>query len=378
MEKNDIKQILNSIKPRETSVIIVDLKAIENNYKNIKKLAPNAKIGASVKANCYGLGIDAIMPCLLKQGCNHYFVATINEAIEARKLAPKATIYTLNGLIKGTIDDYIQYNISPVLSSLNQIQYWVNTEKPAHLCAALQLDTGMNRLGLKQQEVELLSQQYDDLKSQQINLIVSHFASADDSNAQQNTAQSSLFNQIISHPLFKDMQFSLANSAAIHMGEENHYDIIRPGISLYGGQASDHNSDNMECAVYHFSKVISIRYPNINETIGYSATYKVENPMVVATIASGYADGISRHLSFQKDGSAGCAYFQGGILPFVGRVSMDLMTLDASNIDCDISEGDWVELLGKNIKVSDVSKQAGTIDYEIFTNLSTRAKRIYV
>lgn len=384
----NIAHILAEIPAYETAAICVDLGGVAHNYKLLQERAQKAKqfhtqIGAAVKANGYGLGIKPIAQTLMKQGCKHFFVATPKEGAELRSIMiesqmPDIEIFILDGLLAGSIEYYIQHQLSPVLGSFKEIENWCNHPKPPQLKAAIHVDTGINRLGLTHQEAIYLSQNHPEwLSTDQISLLISHFSSADNPTFPSNNEQIQRFNEIRNLVGFNALPASLSNSGGHFLDQNCFYEITRPGIALYGGHSSLHQSQDIKSVVHVYARLIGKRQPEQGSKIGYGGSYSVKKNQVIGTIGVGYADGISRHLSQSDHQSGGFACFNGHLLPYLGRVSMDMITLDITKVKDQIDLGDFVEIIGNNVSAKTLADIAGTIDYELFTQLSKRAKWVY-
>ncbi len=362
-----------------TGVVLIDLARIAANWRALAALVRPAECAAVVKADAYGLGAARIIPTLLRAGCRTFFVATAKEALEARELAPEAVIYVLNGLIPGSADRLIAARARPVLGSLPEVQEWASL-RPAdgrrHL-AGLHLDTGLNRLGLSTDELNRLVANYSLFSTLNLGLVLSHLACADDPtdtrNATQLVAFSRLKNRLPHGPA------SLAASDGLMLGSAYHFDLVRPGYAIYGGQAALGRKTPVEPAVIARAVILQVREVSAGDTIGYSATFRAEKPMRIATVAAGYADGIPRSANSTSEKPGGRVSIAGQLAPIVGRVSMDLITVDVSAFaERDARRGTFVDLVGPNLPIDLVGQQAGTIGYEVLTRLGRRFPRVYV
>ena len=354
------------------STLTIDLGAIGNNYLLLKNKITPAICGAVVKADSYGLGADIVSSHLYDLGCNDFFVANIEEALSLRKsLNTKANIYVFGGIREKQEDIFIHNNIIPVLNTEYEIYIWnkftVNLDyKPK---AVIHIDTGMNRLGIK---FEYAINNINLFQSINIDFFITHMACADDVESEYNKIQLDKFSQF--KELFPDKKFSLANSSSIFLGADYHFDIARPGSALYGVNPTPHKDNPMHNVINLDSKIIQINSYKKGEYIGYSSSYKLNHDSVIATIPIGYADGYLRSLSNNS-----YVYINGNKAPLVGRVSMDLITIDITNISKEFQQvGQVVEIIGNNITVDDLANQAGTIGYEILTSLGSRFKRSYI
>ena len=346
--------------PMSATKLKINLNAITRNWTNLQKLS-NSKVitSAVVKANAYGLGVKTIAQHLWQNGVNTFFVSTADEAIEIRKLFPHSVkVLYLNGYSSDEFDAVKEFNILPVLNSAEQLCKF--KEHHCNKPAALQIDVGMNRLGLKQTDIinfELI------IKSLKIELIIGHLSSADDKCALETPNQLDKFFQL--SRTFPGIPRSLAATGGILLGQKYHFDLTRPGIGIYGG----YPFENSESVVNLDLPVIQIKEINKNEGVGYNHTFIAGSKRKIAIVSSGYADGLSRGLTnkgFLYSGETEC--------PIIGRVSMDLITVDITNLK---TLPQSLQILGAKQTIDDLAKQAGTIGYEILTSLGSRYKRDY-
>ncbi len=355
--------------------LTIDLGALAANYTDLARRAAPAQCAAVVKANAYGTGLEQAAPALAGAGCKTFFVATPGEAVRLRRLLPSAMIYVLDGLLPGAAKDYAAHDLRPVLGNRQEIGEWSKfcaaTGSPPK--AALHIDTGMNRLGLEEGQVRELAARPGLLAPVRVSLVMSHLACADDPGDHKNADQLAAFNTLCA--LLPTAPASLANSAGIFLGNAYHFDLVRPGIALYGGEAVSGAPNPMRPVVSIEAQIAQIRDVKPGESIGYGAAYRCKAPSRIATLPVGYADGILR-----RAGEAGAhVCISGHPAPFVGRVSMDLITIDVTGIPEALAHrGAWVELVGKHNSVDDLARHAGTIGYEILTSLGNRYARVYV
>ena len=350
--------------------------SVVKNYKKIKnKVSKNCDVAATVKADAYGLGIKPIAKSLITSKCNTFFVATLTEAIELRSISKKISIYVLNGLNDDNLKVFHKQSLIPVINNLTQLKKAesFSSNKKKYLKIALHFDTGMSRLGLDNEQTEILLKKKKLLiKNTYINLIMSHLACADDSKNSKNNKQLKKFKKIAKH--FPNVKLSLSNSAGILLGKKYHFNLVRPGISLYGGNCSLDRGNNYEHVVSLKAKIIQKRTINKGETIGYGSTYKAKKRMVIGTIPIGYGDGFNRLFSNQIE-----LYYKNTKVKIVGRVSMDLITVDLTKFKkSKISEKDYIELINSKNNIDYLSKIIKTIPYEILTSLGNRYQRRYI
>lgn len=355
--------------------LVVDLTAICENYGLIAKRVSPARVAAVVKANAYGLGADRVAPALARAGCRDFFVAHLAEALAIQPLlTDDCTLYVLNGLMPGAEWLCARAGIIPVLNSIEQAMRWVETARSAGhtLPAVLQFDSGMSRLGICQEEARRLASDPLFLAHVPLVLVMSHLACADTRGHSANAAQFEAFKALAA--LFPSVPRSLLNSAGTFLSSGFRGDVARAGIALYGGAPNDAPINPMQPVVRLDARVVQVRTVAAGDHVGYGHSFKAERDSRIATIAVGYADGWPRVL-----GNRGAAWFNGVRLPIAGRVSMDSITLDVSALpEGTLGLGDWVELIGPNQTIDEVAADAGTISYEILTNLGARYERSYL
>jgi alanine racemase len=318
-------------------------------------------------------------PVLARGGCKTFFVATLGEGEALRRLLPDATIYVFAGLMPGTAGQYSEHHLRPVLNSVEEIKEWAafSASEGERLPCALHIDSGMNRLGLSAEEVDEVAANDDLWPAFTLSLVMSHLACADEPNHPKNEAQRKAFDRLRAR-LPKTLA-SLANSAGIPLGRAYAYDLVRPGIALYGGNPHSEGENPFKPVVHLKGRILHVRKAGDGETIGYGATRTLTRPSRIAVVSVGYADGFFRSLSI-KDGEQGLMVYIGThAAPILGRVSMDLVTIDVTDVPERVAQrGEWVELIGPNVTAQEVARRAGTIDYEILTNLGRRAFRRYI
>lgn len=346
----------------DSSIMIrltIDPDAVARNWRRLARLA-RSECAAVVKADAYGHGTAAVAPALEAAGCTTFFVALEAEGHALRKVLSGATIYVLNGVF----DDpraAVEARLVPFLSSAEAIAEW-----PDEAPWALNVDTGMNRLGLTVREATGLAGRFAPV------LIASHFACADTPEAPMNDAQERAFAVVTA--AFPRVPASLANSAALLTRPHAHFDLVRPGIALYGGDGLP-GSEGLEPTVRVEARVIQVRDVPPGGTVGYGAAQRVSRPSRIAIASLGYADGYLRAAG-GSDGTPGAPASVNGIAArLVGRVSMDLVAIDVTDAGC--RRGDYIELIGPSVPLSAVARHAGTIGYELLTDLSRRADRQY-
>ena len=353
------------------SRLTVSLPAIAANFDRLRTLAAPARVAAVVKADAYGLGAIQILQALRTAGCSDFFVADLTEARALLPYRLGADLYVLNGLQPGAEQMCAALGAIPVINSLEQAERWATTAEHLQrvLPAVLQIDSGMSRLGLQASEVDQLAQRIGWFERINLRLVMSHLACADEAAHPANASQRKRFLELASR--LPAAPLSLANSAGAFLPKQFHLDLVRPGLALYGiGSAS---GDKLLPTFRVDARVIQVRPIEQGTGVGYGLSFKAKRPTRVATIAMGYADGWPRQLS-----NRGSAYLGHIRLPFAGRVSMDTILLDVTDLpDGALGLGDFVELVGDHQTIEQVAADAGTIPYEILAGLGRRLDRTY-
>ena len=373
------KEVPRDVPAGATGIIVIDLVQVRANWRALARHVAPSECGAVVKADAYGVGAARIIPALAEAGCRNFFVATPEEARDARALATDAAIYVLDGLIPGTSRELVSISAVPVLASLGEVREWVaHTSDDADLPpAALHIDTGLNRLGMSQDEVEELSRDAALLARLRFALVMSHLACADEAGHPMNCEQLDTFNRLRATLPFAPA--SIAASDGMMLGAEYHCDLVRPGYALYGGQAAPERLTPVGPVVRVSARILQVRDVARGGRIGYSASYRAHKAQRIATVAAGYADGVFRHASSTDEEPGGAVSIGGRHAPIVGRVSMDLITVDVTDIDNPApAPGDWVDLVGPELAIETVGVSAKTIGYEVLTRLGSRFHRIYL
>ena len=346
-----------------SSILEVNLKNLIHNYKVFKKFIKNKQVAATIKANAYGIGDKIAFSTLYKNGCRHFFLATLNEGLELRKSFKKGYIYILNGLENNDINIFKINKLIPILNSKIEMKVIEKTK----FKFGIHIDTGLNRLGINKKD---LPKKIYNKKNLQI--ILSHLASSDEKKNIYNYFQNKKFKSI--NNLFKNKKiiFSLANSMGTILGKDFHYDLLRPGISLYGGHYNTKLKKYIKPVVKLKAKILQIKQILKNEYIGYNQTYKTKKSIWIAVIGIGYGDGISRMLN-----NKGFVYYKNHKFRILGRISMDSITIDISK-SCKLFKiGQYVEIINYSHGIDELAKQCETISNEILTSISNRVQRIY-
>ena len=358
-------------------ILTIDLDAIAANWRELAGRAAPAQCAAVIKADAYGCGIEPVARALTRAGCSTFFVAHLTEARRTRAAAPSAAIYVLNGLLPGTAPTYPEANLRPILCSLDELAEWqaFTAANGWQGAAALLVDTGMNRLGLRPQEAIALAERTNRPLGG-VDLLMSHFACSEEPAHPLNAKQMGIFREI--RDLFPEMSGSLANSSGIFLGPDAQHDLVRPGVALYGANPTPGHVNPMRPVVYLKGRIIQVREVAAGETVGYSATWTAKRPTRLAVVSIGYADGFLRAASATDTRRGADAIVAGIRCPIAGRVSMDLIALDVTRLPAQaVRRGDLVTLLGDDITVDDLAAHAGTIPYEVLTSLGHRYRRVY-
>src|SRR5215469_6445932 len=358
-------------------ILTVDLDAILANWRKLEKTAVPAECAAVIKANAYGCGIDPVARALSGAGCKTFFVATLDEARAARAAVPRATIYVLNGFFPNTAEAHARIDCRPVIGELNELAEWdVFCRRSGWTGgAAIHIDTGMNRLGLTVAEAQGIIPRIN-AGDHGIALVMSHLASAELLNNPANAKQLAAFREIAS--LFSGVPASLSNSSGIYLGPQFQFDMVRPGAALYGVNPTPEADNPMKPVVELKARIVQLRNIERGETVGYGGTWTARRPTRLAIVSAGYADGYFRAAS-ANDGSRGAEVVVAGKrCPIAGRISMDLMAVDITDLPPNAARrGHMVTLIGEDITVDELAHHFGTIAYEVLTSLSKRYARIY-
>lgn len=355
----------------------IDLAAIEANWRALSRLAPTAECAAVVKANAYGLGLEPVAARLAQAGCKTFFVADLTEARRLRSRAHDAAIYVLNGFTPEVAAGFIEIGAQPVINSTTELAEWdaFVAERNWRGGAALHVDTGMNRLGIPVEEAMALAPRVR-TENHGITLLMSHLACAEEPSHALNGAQITAFKEV--RLLFRGVAASLANSSGIFLGDSTHCDLIRPGAALYGVNPTPGRPNPMQSVVELSGRILQIRKVERGGTVGYGAMWAAKRPSRIAIAAVGYADGVPRAASGVEQGPGGTAMVAGRRCPIAGRISMDLICIDVTDLpDGAIHRGGDATFIGGGISVDDVAASASTIGYEILTHLGARCRHVY-
>jgi len=357
-----------------STLITIDLDALEANYRFCRQQLPGASCAAVVKADAYGLGIRKIAPALRHAGCRQFFTATHREGVTLRSLLPDVEIYVFEGVTGRSEATFCQHDLVPVLITPAQSTLWAEKARSMGrpLPAIVHIDTGMTRLGFGAHELEELLRKPEDLEWLDVRYTMTHFASADEPGAYKTRKQLDQFNEL--RRLLPPTPTSIGNSAGGLLGGDYAGDMARLGIALFGGNPYRHEMPPLKPVLRVQSRILQLREITAGTTVGYGATFRAKANTRIATVGTGYADGYPWSL-----GNRGIASVGGHRVRVVGRVSMDLITLDVTGVPTElVKPGGMVDLIGPDISLEEVAERAGTINYEILTRLGQRARRKYL
>jgi alanine racemase len=364
--------------PQEAAgTLTIDLGAIAANYKTLRARVIPSECAAVVKGDAYGCGIDQVTAALTGAGCETFFVAQLSEARRVRAVAPKAVIYVLNGFSYTAGQAFIETDARPVINSLVELAEWDHFVSTSGFSGgtALHVDTGMNRLGLSIEEAAAIASHIRS-ESHRITVLMSHLACADRPEHPLNDKQIRQFREIRS--LFRGIGSSLANSSGIFLDASTYCDLVRPGIALYGGNPTPGKPNPMRPVIDLKTHVLQVRDVAKGATVGYGATWTAKRDSRIAVIAAGYADGIARAAAITEGAAPREVLVAGKRCRMVGRVSMDLLALDVTDLPANAVRRDQaVTLIGEGLSVDEVATQAGTISYEVLTSLGRRFQRVW-
>lgn len=358
-------------------VLTVDLGALVDNWRTLAHRALPAECAAVIKADAYGCGIEPVAKALNRAGCKTFFVADLDEAQRARTAAPEAAIYVLNGMMPDTGPAFADINARPVIGNLLELAEWdaFAAAHKWHGGAALHVDTGMNRLGITPNEAAALAPRIR-AENHGIALLMSHLACAQTPEHPLNQRQIDLFREI--RMLYRGIPSSLANSSGVYLGGGAHCDLVRPGVALYGVNPTPGRPNPMKPVIGLKARILQVRQVPRGETVGYDATWTARHASRIAVVAVGYGDGYPRAAGSTDSTPGADAIVAGKRCPLAGRISMDLIAIDVSDLtEGTVRRGEMATLIGDDITVDTVANIAGTIGYEILTRLGRRYHRVY-
>jgi alanine racemase len=355
--------------------LTVRLTSLAGNYRESLRRSAPAAVAPVVKANAYGMGLAPVAHALVSAGADTLFVARLEEGIAVRELLPRARIFIMDGIARDAAPALLSHNLTPVLNSLPEISDWsaVARRERRDLDAALHVDTGMNRSGLSHENLsQLVADTRHSLAGINLVLVMSHLARADEPDREMNWIQLARFRAALA--LLPSAPASLSASAGIELGRDYLFDLVRPGLAIYGGNPIASRINPYRTVAVLTGRVLQIRAVKAGETVGYGATFVAPKDSVLATVGAGYADGLMRSIA-----QRGRAAIGGYYVPYAGRISMDLCVVDVTNVpESAALRGAEVEFIGDTVTLEEVAEAAGTITHEILASIGPRVHRHYV
>ena len=356
-----------------TSVFEINTKAVAHNYKILQSMLPHTTCAAVLKADAYGFGIKAIAPILMKEGCQHFFVAHLEEGLFLRSLLKTPFIYVLSGLLPKTADLFVEHNLTPILNDFKTLEEWTIEAKKRgkRLPCSLHFDTGMRRNGFDEEDLNNLFKNVGLLEALDVQFIMSHLVSSHNPKDPLNEQQRELFENLRKN--IPQIKASLADTGGIYLGPPFHYHLARSGKGLFGLYTPPKDTPSLQSCIKLLGRILQIRTAHKGESVGYGATHTLMRESKLATLGLGFADGYDRRL-------ANKAYveIQGFKAPVVGRISMDYTVIDITDIPealCYV--GGWVELVNENLTLDHLGDSIDTISRELSTGFGQRAYRVY-
>jgi alanine racemase len=362
--------------PETGGTLIIDLDAIEENFRALRRLLLPCECAAVVKANAYGLGLAPVTAKLAKAGCRTFFVADIVEARRVRACALDVTVYVLNGFSPQAAPAFAELNVQPVINTLTELAEWdAFVAQGWRGGSAIHVDTGMNRLGISVAEAAALASRLQN-ETHGFTLLMSHLACAELPDHPLTASQIRQFREL--RLLYHGLPASLANSSGIFLGEHAHFDVARPGAALYGINPTPGRTNPMRGTVELAGRILQLRQVRHGETVGYGGAWTARRASRIAVASLGYADGLLRSGSGTDAKHGGSAVVAGKRCPIAGNISMDLACIDVTELgDDEVHRGDVATFIGEQIRLDEVAESAGTIGYEILTRLAPRCHVVY-
>lgn len=351
-----------------TPVLNINLKKIVENFNLLKQLSAPAVPAGVVKDDAYGVGAYEVAKVLYEAGCRHFFIAHGSEGVDVRKAAPDAIIFALQGIGEDSLPYFVEAKLTPVICSPDMLAYW-QQHKIEGIRPAIQVETGLNRLGFKVEDLEKLNP--EELK--EFSYVLSHLSCADEQAHFMNARQLDNFRKI-KNRFFADTPATLSASDGVFLGNDFHFDLTRLGAALYGINTAPYRENQMQNVIELKAPVLQVKKLDKGEFVGYSATFRAPCDMKIAIVSIGYGDGLPRSLSNRGK----VLFYQGGqacFCPILGRVSMDNVICDVSALN-EVKSGDFGYIINKDYTVDDVARDAGTIAYELISNLGKNSRFI--
>jgi alanine racemase len=363
--KTRIKQLFRIDSRVPNSILTIDRGLVVDNWLRITSRVTPRACGAVLKANAYGLGLREVAPVLWRAGCRHFFVSTFVEGVQLRSVVPEsANIYALHGCNRDAAAAFAAARITPVLNTTAEILEWIDVARgESQPAIAVQVDTGMARLGISFEEFEQFAVNAN-LIAFSSPLILSHLVAAEEEDAVQNAQQLRRFQEI--RRLLPAGSYSLANSAAIELGPDFLFDITRVGAALFGAHFPSGATEETQLVIRLQARVLQLRELGAEEGVGYNHSWRSpRNGFRVATLAVGYAGGIPRSLA-----NTGCLSINGWATPVVGKVSMDCVTVDVNLLPSDLlREQMLVNVIDSIDTMRNIARDAGTIPAELLLRI---------
>ena len=358
----------NNLHFLDRKIIEINTNNLIHNYKIIKKRSSNAEILCVVKGDAYGHGLIECSSKLYSHGVKNFYVARIDDAIRLRNQFKSINIYLLAGVIsRSDTEEIFKKKIIPIINNFEQLQL-IKKIKKSPIKFVIHADTGMNRLGFQNNEMDKL---FQSTNSNQILSIISHLSSSDEKNEIESLwqlKQLKLFNRLFQKPL------SLCNSAGIFLNKKLHLDFVRPGKSLYGINPFPGKTFDLKPVMSIYAPILQVSKIKRGVTVGYAKTFKAKKNMKIATVDFGYSDGLHRIAS-----NKGKVFIDDLACPILGRISMDLITIDVSHIDQNkLYLGRPVEILGKNQSYESLANDNLTNEHEILISLGKNSKKYFL
>jgi alanine racemase len=358
-------------------LLTIDLAAIEANWRTLSSRTVPIECAAVIKADGYGCGLEPVATRLAKAGCKTFFVADLAEGRRVRAIARDAVVYVLNGLLPHTAQAFADANLRPVINGPAELAEWdAFAASGWRGGAALHVDTGMNRLGLSPDEAVAVSSRVQ-LENHGFTLLMSHLACAETPSHPMNDGQIRMFREL--RILFRGVSSSLANSSGIFLGGGTvHCDLVRPGMALFGCNPTPGQSNPMKPVVELKGRILQVREVKRGDTVGYGGAFTAQRASRVAILAVGYADGFLRSAAGDRNKPPAQVIVAGKRCPLAGRVSMDLISVDVTDVpDGRARRGDFATLIGGDLGIDELAASFGTIGYEVLTRLGRRFHRVY-
>jgi alanine racemase len=362
--------------------IIIDLNKIKHNFKYLSSIT-KAQVSCVAKSDCYGLGMVEIAPALIGEGCGTFFVMSLEEGINLRKINDKVKIFVLYGIFENQEKEFIEYSLIPIINSLEQFKVLIKTKIKNY---SLHIDTGMNRSGFQIKDflenIDFIINSNEE-NSLHLELIMSHLACSEFIEDEYNKIQLTKFKEVVNNynkkipPNKKNKKplISFANSGGIFLGSEYHFDLVRPGASIYGIKSTydERFSKNILKPIRYVSEIMQVFEIDANESIGYNRTYLSSKKRMIATIAAGFADKFPRNLSNKWS-----LEIHGHKAPIVGNISMNLINIDVTNVPKNlIFLGQEVDLISGETGFN-IINEFGGFNYEFIVNFGYTKFREYI